>query len=272
MAFKLKIKNKNTNPSAGNLDVAELGYNTSSTTLFVGNGASAPTEVVMAAGNQTIAGTKTFSSTINGSITRTVTGTSSVELVRGNMADNDQARILVGGTASNAGFLEISTADDGTEPIHFRQYTGVFTTLVRTATILDGSGNTILPGTLQHTGLNMTTGTNVDQTKSTTFTSALTTAWTDVTGVSGTYLATGSYIVQIISNGEYYTGNMSWFSGSTTTTTVDEIELHRAGAAASAARIYARVARVSSGTLKLQVSASASLSSHTMTFTFRRTI
>jgi hypothetical protein len=127
-------------------------------------------------------------------------------------------------------------------------------------------------GNIKHTGLVMTTGTNVDQTKSTTFTSALTTAWTDVTGVSGTYLATGSYIVQIESNGEYYTGNMSWFSGSTTSTVADEIELHRAGPAASAARVYARVIRVSSGTLKLQVSASASLSSHTMTFKFRRTI
>jgi hypothetical protein len=133
-------------------------------------------------------------------------------------------------------------------------------------TILD------IVGDLKHTGLVMTTGTNVDQTKSTTFTSALTTAWTDVTGVSGTYLATGSYIVQIESNGEYYTGNMSWFSGSTTSTVADEIELHRAGPAASAARVYARVIRVSTGTLKLQVSASASLSSHTMTFKFRRTI
>ena len=64
------------------------------------------------------------------------------------MADNDQFRILVGGTASNAGFVEIATADDGTEPIHVRQYTGVFTTLTRTATLLDGSGNTSFPGTL----------------------------------------------------------------------------------------------------------------------------
>jgi hypothetical protein len=84
-------------------------------------------------------------------VTRTVTGTNSGELVRGNMADNDQFRILVGGTASNAGFAEIATADDGTEPIHVRQYTGVFTTLVRTATLLDGSGNTTFPGTVQGT-------------------------------------------------------------------------------------------------------------------------
>jgi hypothetical protein len=129
-------------------------------------------------------------------------------------------------------------------------------------------------GDIEHTGLTMTSGTNVDQLKQTTFTSALTTAWTDVTGVSGTYLATGSHIVQIISNGEYYTGEMSWFSGTTTSTVADEIILHRAGPAASAGRIFARVIRTSSApsTLKLQVSGSTSISSHTMTFKFRRTI
>jgi hypothetical protein len=79
------------------------------------------------------------------SITATVTGTNSTELVRGNMADNDQFRILVGGTATNAGFVEIATADDGTEPIYVRQYTGVFSSLVRTATLLDDTGNTSFP-------------------------------------------------------------------------------------------------------------------------------
>jgi len=82
------------------------------------------------------------------SVINTVTGTNSAELVRGNMADNDHFRILVGGTASNAGFAEIATADDGTEPIFVRQYTGVFSTLIRTATLLDGSGNTSFPGSI----------------------------------------------------------------------------------------------------------------------------
>jgi hypothetical protein len=76
----------------------------------------------------------------------TVTGTGTTELVRGNMADNDHFRILIGGTESNAGYVEISTADDGTEPIYVRQYTGVFSSLTRTATLLDGSGNTSFPG------------------------------------------------------------------------------------------------------------------------------
>jgi hypothetical protein len=78
----------------------------------------------------------------------TVAGTTSADLVYGNMADNDQFRIRIGGTATNEGYVEIATADDGTEPIHVRQYTGVFTSLQRTATLLDGSGNTSFPGTV----------------------------------------------------------------------------------------------------------------------------
>jgi hypothetical protein len=64
------------------------------------------------------------------------------------MGDNDQFRIRIGATATNAGFVEIATADDGTEPIHVRQYTGVFGAIARTATLLDGSGNTSFPGSL----------------------------------------------------------------------------------------------------------------------------
>ena len=108
-----------------------------------------------------VAGTASFATTalnLLGSVTsasfastasltfNTVTGTNSTNLVYGNMADNDQFRIRIGGTGTNAGFVEIATADDGTEPIHVRQYTGVFTSLTRTATLLDGSGNTSFPG------------------------------------------------------------------------------------------------------------------------------
>lgn len=41
--------------------------------------------------------------------------------------------------------MEIATGDDSNEPIYVRQYTGVFTTLKRTFTLLDGSGNTTIP-------------------------------------------------------------------------------------------------------------------------------
>jgi len=63
------------------------------------------------------------------------------------MAGNDQFRILIGG-ASDAGYVEIATADNGNEPIFVRQYSGAFTTLTRTATLLDAFGNTIFPGTV----------------------------------------------------------------------------------------------------------------------------
>jgi hypothetical protein len=97
----------------------------------------------------------------SGSVNATVTGTNSANLVYGSMGDNDQFRIQIGATATNAGFVEIATADDGTEPIHVRQYTGVFTTLARTATLLDGSGNTTFPGTVSGTRFisNVATGT-----------------------------------------------------------------------------------------------------------------
>jgi hypothetical protein len=55
----------------------------------------------------------------------------------------------MGSTAYNAGYLEIATADDGTEPIYARQYTGVFATVARTLTLLDGSGNSNFPGSIQ---------------------------------------------------------------------------------------------------------------------------
>jgi hypothetical protein len=90
--------------------------------------------------------TSAANSTVSLRTQNTVTGTNSVDLVSGNMADNDLFRIRIGGTASNAGFVEIATADDGTEPIYVRQYSGVFSTIVRTATILNESGNTVFPG------------------------------------------------------------------------------------------------------------------------------
>jgi len=81
----------------------------------------------------------------------TLTGTNVADVMYAAIADNDFARIRVGGTATNAGYLELATADDGTEPIYVRQYTGTFTSLTRTATLLDGSGNTSFPGTVSAT-------------------------------------------------------------------------------------------------------------------------
>jgi len=65
--------------------------------------------------------------------------------IRGLTATNDYWRIAGGATASNAGYVEIATCDDQNEPIYVRQYSGVFSTLKRTATLLDASGNTEFP-------------------------------------------------------------------------------------------------------------------------------
>ena len=81
-------------------------------------------------------------------VSATIAVDTNANLVYANVATDDYVRIRAGG-AYNAGYLEIATADDGTEPIYVRQYTGVFSSLTRTATLLDGSGNTSFPNNVQ---------------------------------------------------------------------------------------------------------------------------
>lgn len=66
------------------------------------------------------------------------------ELVRCDM-NTDQFRIIAGSSGSNNGWAEIATADDGNEPIYVRQYSGVFSSVVRTLTLLDANGYTHFP-------------------------------------------------------------------------------------------------------------------------------
>ena len=61
---------------------------------------------------------------------------------------NDYIRVEGDDTGFNSGYLEIATADDATEPIYVRQYTGEFVTVARTATLLDAGGNTSFPNTV----------------------------------------------------------------------------------------------------------------------------
>lgn len=65
--------------------------------------------------------------------------------IQGTVGDNDYWRIKGGATASNSGYLEIATADDGNEPIYVSQYTGVFSSVKRTLTLLDANGFTHFP-------------------------------------------------------------------------------------------------------------------------------
>ena len=66
--------------------------------------------------------------------------------IKGTCGGNDFWRIGGGATAESAGFMEIATAENATEPIYVRQYIGVFATIKRTATLLDANGNTSFPG------------------------------------------------------------------------------------------------------------------------------
>ena len=68
---------------------------------------------------------------------------------------NDYGRIAFGGTAENAGWMEIASCDDGNEPIYARQYTGVFTTIKNTLTLLDANGDTVMSN---NKGLNVGCG------------------------------------------------------------------------------------------------------------------
>lgn len=108
----------------------------------------------------------------------------------------------------------------------------------------------------------------------------LTSNWQD-TGIEGTVLSTGSYMIQIMPTNnavttqanEYYTGTMSWYSGSTNSTDTDEIILHKAGQNANAKHIYLRVARSINGVLKLQIAYTEELKVATnITFKFKRMI
>ncbi|MFR3655487.1 MAG: phage baseplate protein, partial [Megamonas funiformis] len=90
---------------------------------------------------------KVASATTANKVNNTATNGSAIDLVAGTMASSDNFRIRIGGS-NDAGYAEIATADNGNEPIYIRQYGPGFTTATRTATILDGSGNTSFPGTV----------------------------------------------------------------------------------------------------------------------------
>ena len=109
----------------------------------------------------------------------------------------------------------------------------------------------------------------------------LTTDWQD-TGIAGTNLETGTYVIQVSGfNSSYtqlyseiYSGTMSWFAGQTNSTNSSEIFLHNAGHADNSNALYLRTTRSSSnGYLKLQVAVkTAATGTDTLTFKFRRLI
>ena len=137
-------------------------------------------------------------------------------------------------------------------------------------------------GNVQHTGLTMTSGSDVDQLYTVTVSAQLTTSWQD-TGINGSDLSTGTYIVQIFADSdvpryhysEFYSGIMSWTSGGTNSNDADEIPLHRAGHAPNDGNVFLRTLRHPSGgdNLMLQLRATHnSTSASNYIFKFRRMI
>lgn len=111
----------------------------------------------------------------------------------------------------------------------------------------------------------------------------LTTDWQD-TGISGTNLASGTYIVQVSGfNSSYtqlyqeiYSGVMSWFASPTNSSNASEIFLHNAGHADNSNAIYLRTVRTpgaGSNVLKLQIACKvAATGTDSLVFKFRRLI
>lgn len=76
----------------------------------------------------------------NNSLTNLVVGTYGIVGV------NDWWRVGGGASGQDAGYLEIATGDNGTEPIYVRQYDTQGTDNGRTLTLLDSDHNSIFPG------------------------------------------------------------------------------------------------------------------------------
>lgn len=195
----------------------------------------------------------------------------------GAMARIDQITldsINAGVTYTNAASLYIAGA-----PI-----AGHNVTLTTAYALEVASGNSLFGGQITHSGLNPSTGTNIDQITTRTQNITLIQDWID-TGISDGDLATGTYFVQLYANdagsggsnvNEYYSGTLSWYAGSAASADslpTDEIPLHRAGGGSNGG-LYLRTYRPStSGPIKLQIfSNTANASASNYVFKFRRVI
>jgi len=110
-------------------------------------------------GSSTLGNTTGDSVTVNGLVTGNITftdnATTTARGIVGSVGTNDTWKYGGGATGTNSGYAEISTGDDGTEPIYARQYSGG--TVLRTAAILDASGNSVFPGDVAVNGGDITT-------------------------------------------------------------------------------------------------------------------
>ena len=177
MATYLKTFVKNNDPNVSSYDIADI------TLLGAVSGVSAeyyfPTyttyahigtdylnynnDLIVSGGRVTMSVATISTLDVAGNIT--LTGQN--QQISGNMATNDYWRLL-GGGSNDGGYLEIATSDNGNEPVYVRQYQGKFGTITRSLTLLDGAGNTRLPGTL-FTGSISSTGSFINMNSETVF-------------------------------------------------------------------------------------------------------
>jgi hypothetical protein len=149
------------------------------------------------------------------------------------------------------------------------------------ATLPEWSSSISVSGTLTHGGLTPSAGTNIDQLYTATdATLVVTTSWVS-TSVNFAELATGSYMVQVNTGTEYYTGIMSWYGADINSVVTDEIILHRASSGAETSNLFLKVERTdtdldpagaASPNMTLQISSSVARASASYTYKFRRMI
>lgn len=138
-AATIELTDNNTTYSTGTASYS------GTTKLYTGTGAATDGTMTQAAIKSNLDGKLSLTGgTMSGNIYFSNSSTTTRE-VRFTVGDNDYGRVAAGATASNSGWVELATADDGNEPVYVRQYTGVFSSITRTATLLDGSGNTSFP-------------------------------------------------------------------------------------------------------------------------------
>ena len=197
-------------------------------------------------------------------------------------AGTDTVAVVSGGSVLvwNTSTLQ-SITSRGSATTYAISITNTATSTGTTTGALIVSGGVGIGGTVSHRGLTPTYGLNIDQIYTTSTTLTLNTGW-QATGISGSQLTTGTYMIQVLANdsavggGEvntYYSGVMSWYAGTTTEVSYDEIVLHRAGAASSTGTVFLQVIRANGGNMSLQIAGTtANTSNSTYNFSFRRMI
>lgn len=167
---QIQFKRTSTENKAPGADIVargEIALNTHGRTLAIYTKDEADNVVQLAgkgvpfldtAGNLNVDGTTTLKDNVTISPNKAINFEASdlsgalVRHITGKCANNDGWYIGAGGV-SDQGFLEIGTYDNGNEPIYFVQRTGgTAQTEVRRLALLDGFGDTSIPGDLRLTG------------------------------------------------------------------------------------------------------------------------